>query len=346
MEQQMSTGTISVLVVDDNSANVFVLATMLRQMGFDVDEAGSGMEAVNNTCKKNYDLILMDHIMPKMSGIEAIKQILFIGKGKKLPKIIGVSATLEPDVIEAFESAGVSEVIPKPVKRGDFIEKLQRLGIPMPNEAGEEEKTKDDIVTILSEVQGLDFRKGIELMAGSGENYMRVLDVCVKNIAENYTAVESIRKSSQMENFALHFHSLKGIFLNIGADTIAEFSKEMEMSAREGNIAFIHEKVDAYLEQVQQISVQLKRANDKYSEQCQSVSGSETVSDSELAQLLEKLKQHIEDFEYIEITEVLDKLLQTTSDGIRQEIEKISGAVQSFDYDGALDITNALQKSL
>lgn len=346
MEQQKNTGKVSVLVVDDNSANVFVLATMLRQMGFEADEAGSGMEAVNNTCQKNYDLILMDYIMPEMNGIETIKQILFISKGKKVPAIVGISATLEPEVIEAFESAGVSEVIPKPVKKEDIVRIMQRFGFYALWQDAEEENTKIDITSVLSQVQGLDYHKGIDLMAGSAENYMRVLDVCIKNISENATAIELIQDSSQLDQFVLHFHSLKGIFLNIGADGIAEFSKELEFAAREGNLTLIHAKVPDYLAKVNTLNMQLKNANDMYAAQCRQQNKTEDVSESELMQMLEKLGQHIEDFEYIEITEVVEKILASTSGEIKSAVEKINDAVQDFDYERAAQAVADLKKRI
>ena len=44
-----------VLVVDDNEANTMVLSSMLERLGFEVDEAGSGMEAIDHCCQKEYD---------------------------------------------------------------------------------------------------------------------------------------------------------------------------------------------------------------------------------------------------------------------------------------------------
>ena len=85
----------------------------------------------------------------------------------------------------------------------------------------------------LNAVEGLNYQEGLSLMAGSLENYMKVLAVSVRNIIENYNMIDVIRNTEQMETMTLYFHSLKGIFLNIGADELAGQSKRMEFAARE-----------------------------------------------------------------------------------------------------------------
>lgn len=107
-----------VLVTDDNAANIFAVSTMLRQMGFEVDEASSGVEAINLSCHKNYRLILMDYLMPEMDGIQAIQQIQFIMRGEDCPVFIGLSATLDEYVTSIFRNVGVEYLLEKPVRMG------------------------------------------------------------------------------------------------------------------------------------------------------------------------------------------------------------------------------------
>ena len=59
--------------------------------------------------------------------------------------------------------------------------------------------------------------------------------------------IDVIRNTEQMETMTLHFHSLKGIFLNIGADELAEQSKRLEFAAREFENPYVHEMMDGYL---------------------------------------------------------------------------------------------------
>ncbi len=335
-----------VLVVDDNAANIFALSTMLRQMGFEVDEASSGVEAINLSCHKNYRLILMDYLMPEMDGIQAIKQIQFIMKGQECPVFIGLSATLDEEVAATFQKVGVSHLVEKPVRAVQLKEMLDQIGISV-TEGEEEGKVEDiDMTDILSGIPGLNYEKGIDLMAGSVDNYMKVLKVCVGNIRDNEMALDSIRDMGQMRGFALHFHGLKGIFLNIGADELAGQSKAMELAAKEERSDFVENGLDDYLSRVERFADQIQAAWDHYASFKSETIRAEEVSGSEFASQLAELKQHVEDFEYIEITELLDQMLAGCHDEKRQGLEEISDAIQAFDYDLALEALERLESLL
>lgn len=64
---------LDVLVVDDNSANTLVLKAMIERYGANADTAESGMEAIEMSCSKSYDIVLMDYLMPDMDGVESIR---------------------------------------------------------------------------------------------------------------------------------------------------------------------------------------------------------------------------------------------------------------------------------
>lgn len=336
-----------VLVVDDNAANTLVLSTILRRMGFKVDEAASGMEAIDYTCQKSYDIIFMDHLMPEMDGVEAAKQILFLAKDEKKPVIIGVSATIDKEVLDAFHEAGAKDVLEKPITVEKLKNKLEEIGVLSVHGAetgtdGQEAETDK----ILAAVRGLNYRKGLDMMAGSVENYMKVLGVCIKNIMENYNSIDLIRGTSQKDGFALHFHSLKGIFLNIGADALAEKSKKMEMAAKDGRMEEVGAALPDYMEEVLSFHADLKSAYENYEVKLQKESMGKEVSDSEFVGSLDKLRQHIEDFEYIEITETLEQMLAGCHGQKKKALEKISEAIQEFDYDEALRLTDELKEKL
>ena len=106
-----------VLVVDDNSANTLVLKAMVERYGVHVDTAESGMEAIEKTCSKSYDFVLMDYLMPDMDGVEAIRQIKFVTSETDSTVFFGVSATVDAQVKELFDKAGATDVLIKPVKR-------------------------------------------------------------------------------------------------------------------------------------------------------------------------------------------------------------------------------------
>ena len=93
------------MVVDDNISNRKVLGRMLESVGIKVQYAESGSESVKKVDENKTDLILMDQIMPEMSGLEASEKIN-IGMKKNIPVIL-ISASLpklKPEGLPPMES--------------------------------------------------------------------------------------------------------------------------------------------------------------------------------------------------------------------------------------------------
>lgn len=341
----------TVLVVDDNAANSFVLASMMERLGFIAEEAASGREAIDYVCQKEYDLILMDHLMPGMDGIETIEQILFVSEGKKQPIIIGISATVDAEVTHLFRKVGAKDVLEKPVRMEKLEKMLNQTGMNSMEmgydniDVEEEEQDEIDIDSILSHVSGLNYKKGIDIMAGSVENYMKVLSVSVKNISDNFHAVELVYENKHLDNNALYFHSLKGIFLNIGADDLAEKSRELELASKDNRHEFVSQKAEEYLQLVKKFVGALNNACEAYKEKKYNAYAGVEISSSDFAGKLSELRAHIEDFEYIEITELLEQMLASVSGEQKEALQKIEVAIQDFEYDKAIEIVDELKAS-
>ena len=159
-------------------------------------------------------------------------------------------------------------------------------------------------------------------------------------------ALDSIKDTGQLPRFALHFHSLKGIFLNIGADEMAGQSKALEMAAKKERLDHVNNNLEGYMERVERFAEKIQAAWDQYASfKNETIEGVE-VSGSEFASQLSELKQHVEDFEYIEITELLDHMLAGCHDEKREGLEEISDAIQAFDYDLALEALVRLERAL
>ena len=110
-----------VLVVDDNEVNLLVARRMLEQLGFDVDVATDGREAVDRSERGRYAAILIDSQMPGMDGNDATRRIRAReGDGARTPIIALTANAMAPERNEAFE-AGVDDYLSKPV----FIEQLE-----------------------------------------------------------------------------------------------------------------------------------------------------------------------------------------------------------------------------
>ena len=116
------------LIVDDSRVIRKVSRHILESMGFAVDEAGDGQQAIERCLIAMPDLILLDWNMPVMNGIEFIRLLRATDRGDE-PKV--VFCTTENDVahIRAAIQAGANEYVMKPFDRETLQIKLQLIGI-------------------------------------------------------------------------------------------------------------------------------------------------------------------------------------------------------------------------
>lgn len=121
-------GKIKVLVAEDNSINQLLIKTILQKEGFSVDIADDGQKAVDALENNDYNIILMDLMMPNMNGYEAGEHIRTKIEGSKsnIP-IIAVSADVTKDVREKCMAIGMNDYVSKPYDAKQLIKKILGL---------------------------------------------------------------------------------------------------------------------------------------------------------------------------------------------------------------------------
>ena len=116
-----------VLVVDDNKVNLKVLCAYLKKFDINADTAESGEESIEAVKAKEYDLILMDHMMPGMDGIEATGIIRNLDvPWAETVRISACTANVIKGVEEEFREAGMDDFLPKPVQFDELAAQLYR----------------------------------------------------------------------------------------------------------------------------------------------------------------------------------------------------------------------------
>ena len=114
----------TVLIVDDVAMSRKMIMQCMQHLGFTCDEASDGAEAVAMCNAKEYSLVLMDNLMPRMNGIEAtvaIRRTDLLAKRSR--HIFGITGDEVSDEREKFQRAGCNEVLVKPL-RLDHIKQL------------------------------------------------------------------------------------------------------------------------------------------------------------------------------------------------------------------------------
>lgn len=116
-----------ILIVDDNEINICVALAILKPLQMQIDIAENGKAAIEKIKSKEYDLVLMDHLMPIMDGIEATKIIranhdIYY---QQLP-IIALSANAMSDAKVNFQAAGMNDFIAKPIDANELQSKIKK----------------------------------------------------------------------------------------------------------------------------------------------------------------------------------------------------------------------------
>jgi len=112
-----------ILIVDDETINLDFFDVMLSKLGFSVEKAIDGVEALEKVKRFFPDLILLDNIMPRMSGWELTKILKSDTKFKEIPIVMFSALDDVKDKVEGFE-LGVDDYITKPY---NFSEVLARI---------------------------------------------------------------------------------------------------------------------------------------------------------------------------------------------------------------------------
>jgi CheY-like chemotaxis protein len=122
----------SILVVDDNEANLNLLVLMLQRLGCAVSSARNGRDALDRLTEGNFDLVVLDLQMPDIDGFEAARRIRDENSSvanRKVP-ILAVTAHASDYYKRLCFDAGMDAFLPKPVRMADLSTVVNRWTIP------------------------------------------------------------------------------------------------------------------------------------------------------------------------------------------------------------------------
>lgn len=231
-----------VLVAEDNPVNRMILEGQLAAMGFEVDTAENGIEAVEASARSSYAAIFLDCQMPEMDGFEAARRIrVREGDGPRTP-IIAVTAT---DAEDDFRAAGMDDGIAKPVSSEDIDAVLGRylegwLAVAAPDAA-----------------PGLESLRRIGERRGS-EALVRLTRLCLRQIPERLATLRlavAARDAGRVEEDA---HFVKGTARSIGAVGFAALLDELERSAKAGDLEDSTQRLSAVTDEYERLERELR----------------------------------------------------------------------------------------
>jgi len=222
---------VRVLVVDDSTVNRKVAEGFLKTLDITVEEAESGIEAIEKVGKAKYDIIFLDHLMPDMDGMETASRIRSLPGCKHVP-IIALTANASEANGVLYRKAGMSDCIAKPIDFNAFVVCLKKW-LPadkrMDTEAVPRKAESVSSASVEEWIPGLDREAGLEY-TGSVENLEKILELFEKTAPKMLDTLESARRSGNSAQFRSAVHALISSCANIGGTRLSFLARELEQS--------------------------------------------------------------------------------------------------------------------
>ena len=115
-----------ILVVDDQVSNLLVLESMLLPLGYHVEMAKNGLEALKKVAENSPDLVLLDILMPLMDGFETCRKIKANPDTQNIPVVMVTALVAVEDRVKALE-AGADDFLTKPVDKTEVRARVKSL---------------------------------------------------------------------------------------------------------------------------------------------------------------------------------------------------------------------------
>ncbi|MGN0341489.1 MAG: ATP-binding protein [Roseburia sp.] len=274
-----------VLVVDDVEINLKVFKGLLKKTGIQIDTAESGKECLEYAKEKHYDLIFLDHMMPEMDGMETLEQMkLLADSPNKDTPVVMLTANAIRGAKEQYIQAGFSDYLTKPIREEDLQEVLTKYlagKTGSQNHALSEESTTDESIAshensetaqdsmvrpenteANEEIVAREVPKGVmqclrelpELDVETGISYC-MNEEFYEEILKEYAQTDTIDSMQQFldakdwDNYRTLVHALKSTSLSIGAVSLSEHAKALEMAAKDGDEDYIMAHHQAVMEE-------------------------------------------------------------------------------------------------
>jgi signal transduction histidine kinase/DNA-binding NarL/FixJ family response regulator len=220
-----------ILVVDDNEVNLLVAQRMLEQLGYTVDLATSGEQAIAASAIDDYAAILIDSQMPGMDGNEATRIIRSREADTDHTPIIALTANaMRSDRQRAFD-AGVDDYLSKPVFIEDLQASLQRVlsaahGMRRALETEPEQLSGEmpDRVFDASIIEELQLIRG----SGDGDLFSELADQFLRQMPAWLRELEASARENDNYEVRRQAHRLLGLCRQIGAERMAALCVRLE----------------------------------------------------------------------------------------------------------------------
>ncbi len=267
IKDTLNLNNVRILLVDDNELNIKVGVKILQRFGANnITTAMSGFECLEKIKnKEKYDLILLDDMMPKKSGVETLKELKTI-EGFNIP-VIALTANAITGMREKYLQDGFNDFLSKPLEKEELIKVLNKImsqfNITNDNAKRDnsplvvEERDNIEELEFTGELKtvveppsidkktflinnGVNLEHALELL-GDMEMYEATLNDYSNSVEEKFQKIENYKLENNLSDYAIEVHSLKSDSKYLGFDRLANIAYQHELASKENNKEYVEE---------------------------------------------------------------------------------------------------------
>jgi len=235
-----------ILVVDDNPMNLNVIKGLLKPTKVFVTTASSGEECLEKIKESDFNVVLLDHMMPGMDGIETLEKIRM--DHPHLP-VYALTANATSGGEEFYVSKGFDGYLTKPIDIVAVEHAIMKhlpeniVFAPDENDVVKEKTTLDDDMKWLESVKDISVKDGIKNCGGT-DQFIFALKMFYENIDDNADAIKKAYKGDDIKLATVKVHALKSNARLIGAQKLSDECQELENAGNRKDIGYISKHKD------------------------------------------------------------------------------------------------------
>ncbi len=234
-----------ILVVDDNQMNLLVVKNLLKNTKAKLTVCMSGEDALDLMRSNRFDIVLLDHMMPHMDGIETLKHMKHMPENmSENAVIIALTANAVSGVREMYLAEGFDDYMSKPID-GMQLEEMLAKHLPegkvvytQVREKDETQEVSKGSATISSEEPELeelplfDTELGFKYCANSKDIYVEMLGIFCDMYESSLSELNAEFESRNWNSYTIKIHALKSNSLNIGGKRLSNICLQLEQAGK------------------------------------------------------------------------------------------------------------------
>lgn len=257
-----------VLVTDDNDMNLKVAANLLKLFGIKPDLAESGEQTIGLMKQNHYDLLLLDHMMPEMDGMETLGRLKESGLIDDNTAVIALTANAVLGAREMYIKSGFNDYLSKPIEvseleatLSEFLHGRENTGavVVQGTSAGTSADTQLQELAKL----GINTQSGLSYCAMDEGFYKEMLNELAESYDKRMGEMNGALQSGDIKLYGTYAHSLKSAAKSVGADDVSQLALSLENAAENGDAEFVKAHSSEFEQLFAQRAAQIKAALEK-----------------------------------------------------------------------------------